>query len=750
MSESLKSLNPNRTESQLSDLDKAIIEQVHRVNDTPESIAEEIENVYDYAKTLNEIGNRIDRIETAARAMGIDDDSWADPDEGIDGGAALVKLAQRVHAKEGYVLSANEEKFLDYEDSVIKVEEASASINDAKLREKYPSTDNTEDALYAHVSARLENDRKNQARLDDPATAEEAKEKYKGDPRKLPGVIINEERTQAYIEKREGMKNYGNELLDAIDAVAALSTEEDSPEKAQALKDAKKAERKALRMTAAAQTVNFSVADTLTNIAREFPNEGEDAYKSPTIIDQEVRAEEAKNRRRRADGRARQNQNNTQATDDAANGTPSSRPEGKRARRNRRNADTQAADPTNIDDDEEQTDDTQASGNQAGATGATNANGNASGNTTGNATSSNTGNPTNSGNAAPANTGNTSGNNGNNNNGEREESKKSPEYIRQERLLLGVQRGLAAAQAELTSNMNPFQRKDLKNKVAKLEVEYDKLVKRVSILELRDDETFKEDLASNPSDVAEIIGQAVENKVSMRYDQLANMTGELQGSTTMDFLEKHGTKIALGATALGGIVGLGVGGAVTGAAVGLGLKVMTKRYHAQKGRNIGKMTNFKGVDSNGQTFYSNNKLRESIQTELAKIHHGITSADTPQIRALKERVFVNNLFDEAFRAGTIEARHEYNTAVQREFTRGYLGSIAAGMATSAAVYVGGHVAGNMLHYQLFGGPGSARWTMSTLDSQGQGVTELLGKVGYDPSSMSLWDSAWSNFAPFGR
>lgn len=718
--------NPNKisttidatAEQQLEVVQK---EGLDRQEADPEAFKSEIENAHEYANTLNQLGDKIDRLETALQAMGYeeDDDSWTDPDEGIDGGAALVKLAERIHAKDdNYKLAEYEEKFLLYEDSVIASLEARASVDDVKLREKFPAAESVDEALIKVVGAKHRNDVKNQEKYSDPDLSDEEKQAYKGDLRKLPGQIINEERTLNYLENSDKAENFGNNLLNAGDELA-----KDSGDIVEKMTNLEAALEAAGKMS----DINASITTTLTSVAKEFPN-GE--YESPAITEERARAEEKRERRRRRDGRTKQAQDDT-------NATPGGKPEGKRARRERRNASTQTTpdDPnTDPDDDEQQT-----SGNQNGTQTGTNTPapiGNNSGNNT----------PVDPDDTDP---GDTTGNNAPAN-AEAEKPKKSPEYIRQERLLLGIQRGLAAAQAELTSNMNPFQRKDLKNKVAKLEVEYDKLVKRISILELRDDEALKQDLANNPGDTAEIIGQAVENKVSMRYDQLADMTGDMQGSTTMEFLEKHGTKIALGATALGGIVGLGVGGAVTGAAVGLGLKVMTKRYHAQKGRNIGKMTNFKGTDSNGETFYNNNKLRESIQAELKKINHGITAQDSPDIRARKEAMFVNNLFNEAFRAATTEARHEYNTAVQKEFTRGYLGSIAAGMATSAAVYVGGHVAGNMLHYQLFGGPGSARWTLSTLDSQGQGAAELLGKVGYDPSSMSLTQSAFSNFAPFGR
>jgi len=148
----------------------------------------EIEEVYDRAHALNTMGSYIDRIEQVMRASGVpeDDHGWADPEakSGVDGGAALVELAQRMHSDETYELSAPEKILLEHEGRVIESLEARTAIDGTKLKEDYPS-ESIDDALLAKVLA----DKALHKTKREQFINGELPSTYTGNPEMLGGVI---------------------------------------------------------------------------------------------------------------------------------------------------------------------------------------------------------------------------------------------------------------------------------------------------------------------------------------------------------------------------------------------------------------------------------------------------------------------------------------------------------------------------------------------------------------------------------
>lgn len=263
--------NPNKAPTTLDDIDKELLDMQRSASDTPESIQADIDSVYEYAHNLNAMGNRIERIENAAQAVGIDDHSWADPEEGIDGGAALVKLAERMHAAETYELSEDEKKFLKYEDSAMAVFEARASIDQDQLRERSPA-----DSFSGALEAEVKRERDLRKQRIEQAEEGTLPEEFRGDVSYFEASMKRQNITLRYLESQNLLENYGNQLLDAIDAKSA---DPENPEVLTAFEEASKNATKSKK-------VNKAVAKTFAELAEQYPNE---EYQAPVIeLEQEA------------------------------------------------------------------------------------------------------------------------------------------------------------------------------------------------------------------------------------------------------------------------------------------------------------------------------------------------------------------------------------------------------------------------------------------------------------------------------
>lgn len=275
--------NPNRQPSTLSteqlDAIQAERDAIENGDETlrNELYSTEIDSVYEYAHNLNEMGDRIDRIEKMNAAMGIeaDDHGWADPEvEGhLDGGPSLVALAEKMHAADNYELSPEEQKFLEYEDSVIAREEARASIDQEKLLTRYPG-ESIEDSLLQKVTE----DREKRKTLRQQHRDGTLPQSYRGNPQKLGGIIKNQGITRRYLANNQALEDYGDKLYAAIEAKNADPADT----------DAATAYHEALRDATRAERMNKAVEVTFAGIAsaRAFRNE---EYTSPAIIERQNR-----------------------------------------------------------------------------------------------------------------------------------------------------------------------------------------------------------------------------------------------------------------------------------------------------------------------------------------------------------------------------------------------------------------------------------------------------------------------------
>lgn len=333
----------------------------------------------------------------------------------------------------------------------------------------------------------------------------------------------------------------------------------------------------------------------------------------------------------------------------------------------------------------------------------------------------------------------------------KENSRVSPEIIRERRELKSIMEELASVQAK--TGFSPFKRGALKNRAKQLESKFNTQIKRTSQFEMLEYGLVD---PSNP-DPDEIL-QYAEDRTAKAYLELANLTKEKPGSRTMEYFEKHGKTLVLGATALGMVLGGGFGGGITGAAMSMGLRTMSKRYAKNRGKQFDSLMNKAHKDDNNDDYYTNHQLKVSAQKAVKLVrdtrkNFAPKSTDTKAELADKYRKrqqYFNEVFNKAFDGAGSEASKQFNRAVEKEYTRGYLGSIAVGAAVGTTMYVGGHMVGNALSYQFMGGPGSARWMLSTLDynpAPGTPMSEIPGMVGYKPTYMSIQDAALSNFSP---
>lgn len=706
MTTTKSSLNPNRMPSLTPD-QESIIEGDRMLMDTPESIQQDIESVYDRAHLLNKTSTAIERLERAVDYTDMDDGRWTDKEAGIDGGYALLTLAERVHNDPDYEPKDHEKVFLSYMDTVIGKHEARGSIDLEKLDEKYPTETSVSKQLDTKLKdlQNLHNKQQEKLNSSDADEAAKARKEYRGDPRKIPGTLKNIERTRAQLahdaDPTAPAINIGNLLLREGDEVLTNPGNKAQEEIYNRLRN----------VALDKMNINRSEADAYTIIATELPN--------PEYVSEEVkeRIESSERLRRREEAKkakeAKKDDTDTKTKDDKkdtdakkAGATPPPPPRG--------------GDKTGRDADDDD-DGKKKKGKKAAKA------------------------------AADKDSKAKAGEKSDTKAEKKEEKKLSPELLRERERLTSIMDELATVQAR--AGFSPIKRGALKREAAELEAAFNAQIKRTSQYEM-----IELGLVDPRNPDPEQILRFAEDRTAKAYLELAKQTKEKPGSKTMEFFGKHGSKIVLGATALGMVLGGGFGGGITGAAASMALRTMAKRYEKGRGKQFDSLLNKAHVHENKKEFYTNNQLNQAARNAVKDVKDTrkefMPSEDDSEAvkkeKYAKRQKYFNELFNNAFEGAGNEASKQFNRAVEKEYTSGYLGSIAVGAAVGTTMYFGGHMVGNALSYQFMGGPGSARWMLSTLDynpAPGTPMSEIPGMVGYNPTYMSIQDAALSNFKP---
>ena len=239
---------------------------------------------WEYALHLNTVGTIIDQIEEAKQAGGSPDDEdgdWSIPPEegGIDGGAALLKFAERLNREKNYSISPEEIEFINYQKTVADVVAARASIDQEKIMAAYPH-----DTLSESLRDKIEANR--DLHLTRAAQAENGTlpAGFNGNADYFGSVAHQEGVAKRYLQDGSEFIDHGNALLAVIDA---KRENPNNPAVAEAYENA-------LRDAQAAGKVNEAVATAYTEVGltREFRNED---YRSPAILARETATTEDTN-----------------------------------------------------------------------------------------------------------------------------------------------------------------------------------------------------------------------------------------------------------------------------------------------------------------------------------------------------------------------------------------------------------------------------------------------------------------------
>lgn len=198
---------------------------------------------------------------------------------------------------------------------------------------------------------------------------------------------------------------------------------------------------------------------------------------------------------------------------------------------------------------------------------------------------------------------------------------------------------------------------------------------------------------TNPDISVEERGALINAFYASKFNDLREKTNPLRGDNYVDksanFINKHRTKLKIGAFVLGGLTG-GVGGVILGAAISTGLSKAAKNQIKKGEAQAAADTGAAGTTSHINTYAS-----------LTAVNEHIDSMPRPHAIGPRE---MREIANAAYR--NLMGQHETAVETYQDIHRKRsVGSAATGLAWGGAIFVGGHLGTQFLDYQAHGSGG---------------------------------------------
>jgi hypothetical protein len=234
------------------------------------------------------------------------------------------------------------------------------------------------------------------------------------------------------------------------------------------------------------------------------------------------------------------------------------------------------------------------------------------------------------------------------------------------------------------------------------------------------------DILTNPNLSVEVRAAYI-NSFYMEHsvrasEQMITAEAETAAGKSIDAVHKRRRIIKAGMFAAGLVLSGGIGGAITGLAIGIGVTAAAKRAKDKRGSYMDTFTGAKRKLSDGTEAYVNDESLHAIENAMKSAEFDENDSDEEKLKKMKIA---------AFKAASEKISYQFDKGIQNERKKGLIKSAGYGALRGAVAYAGGHMAGDFLHYQFTGGGGSIRHFLSSMDSS-------TGAIGYTPSAAPWW------------